>query len=104
MEKEKINFKEIKNIELKDIINEYLVNSGIVAIDYNANLTLEDFTFGQNYKFMYAKDIDIYFEKVDEDKQYPIKMTYETTYTHQVITIDYITEEFYKKEIKGEKK
>lgn len=97
MEKEKINFKEIKNLELKDIINEYLVNSGIIAIDYNQNLTLEDFTFGQDYKFMYAVDIDIYFEKVDEDKQYPIKMTYETTYTHQIILIDYITEELYNK-------
>lgn len=100
MKKEKINFKEIKNTELKGIINECLVNSGIIAIDYNTNLTLEDFTFGQDYKFMYAIDIDIYFEKVDEDKQYPIKMTYETTYTHQIITIDYITEELYNRRFK----
>lgn len=97
MKKEKINFREIKNTKLKDIINEYLVDNGIISIDYNTNLTLEDFTFGQDYKFMYAVDIDIYFEKVDTDKQYPIKMTYETTYTHQIITIDYISEELYNK-------
>ena len=97
MEKEKIKFNEIKNTELKNIINEYLVNNGIIAIDYNTNLTLEDFTLGQDYKFMYAVDIDIYFENDDEEKQYPIKMTYETTYTHQIITIDYITEELYNK-------
>lgn len=100
MIKEKINFKEIKNIELKDIINEYLVDTGIIAIDYNTNLTLEDFTFGQDYKFMYAVDINIYFEKTDEDKQYPIKMTYETTYTNQIILIDYITEELYHRRFK----
>lgn len=101
MEIEKVNFKDIINSELKDIINEHLVNNGIIAIDYNPNLRLLDFTFGQKYTFMYAVDIDIYFIKTDDDSQFPIKISYETTYSYQQINfIDFITEELYNKRFK----
>jgi hypothetical protein len=91
---EKINLSDIKNIELVNLIDEYLFGEGIVVYDLHQKDFFEICTFGTNYMVMYDKDIDIYFED-SNDPDFPIKMSYETIYTNSIVTLDYILQDLF---------
>lgn len=91
------NLKDINNHDLLGIINDLLFEcEHIVVLDFyrNKNLIINDLMLGTNYKFMYSRDIDIIFE-LSNYKDYPIKMSYETTYTHSRYELDCITLELF---------
>lgn len=91
------NLKDINSPTLLGIINELLFEcEHIVVLDFyhNKNLIINDLMLGTNYKFMYSGDIDIIFE-LSNDKDYPIKMSYETTYSHSRYELDCIQLELF---------
>lgn len=95
---DKLNLRDIKDKTLLSIIDEHLFNNGIVIIENHTNNFFDWCVLGVDYKFMYIVDIDIYFEK-SNDEDYPIKISYDTTYTHTRYVIDYISKELFDKRI-----
>lgn len=93
------NLKDIKNSELLDIILELLYEcEHIIVLDlyYSPQNITNDLILGIPYTFIYEEDIDVCFE-LSNDKDYPIKMSYETTYSHQRKELDCITIDLFNK-------
>ena len=91
---EEINLKDIKNGQLIDLIDEYLLEEGIIVYNWHEKDCLDICIIGNEYIVVYANDVKIHFEEIN-DPDYPIKMSYETIYTNSIVTLDCISQKLF---------
>ena len=96
MKQKVVNLKDIEKGEILDLISEMLFEIGICVIEFHAEHFFNECTHHKNYRVMYAGDIDIIFDKNDDNEDYPIRISCITTYDRELQTLDLITEDLYK--------
>ena len=96
MKQKIVNLKDIEKGEILDLISEMLFEIGICVIEFHAEHFFNECTHHKNYRVMYAGDIDIIFDKNDDNEDYPIRISCITTYDRELQTLDLITEDLYK--------
>lgn len=95
MKQKVVNLKDIEKGEILGLISEMLFEIGICVIEFHAEHFFNECTHHKNYRVMYAGDIDIYFDKDDNNEDYPIRMSCITTCDRELQTLDLITEDLY---------
>lgn len=96
MKQKVVNLKDIEKGEILGLISEMLFEIGICVIEFHAEHFFNECTHHKNYRVMYAGDIDIIFDKNDDNEDYPIRISCITTYDRELQTLDLITEDLYK--------
>ena len=96
MKQKVVNLKDIEKGEILDLISEMLFEIGICVIEFHAEHFFNECTHHKNYRVMYAGDIDIIFDKNDNNEDYPIRISCITTCDRELQTLDLITEDLYK--------
>lgn len=91
---EEINLKDIKNIKLISLIDEFLLEECIIVYDWHENDCLDLSILVNSYMVMSANDVIIHFEDSNLPA-YPIKMSCETIYSDNIVTIDNISQKLF---------
>ena len=95
MKQKVVNLKDIEKGGILDLISEMLFEIGICVIEFHAEHFFNECTHHKNYRVMYAGDIDIIFDKNDNNEDYQICISCITTCDRELQTLDLITEDLY---------